>query len=580
MKDILYCEIIIFFYFIYSIIKVVSINFYSEVVLTIKGKRQSQILNNAAYDYCDRNDFAVNAPDKIYINGILKEKNNSYIYNLEDETNIVTIIWEYKIKDCFAMFANLKNIEKIDFSNFDTSEVTYMGCMFEKSLFKSLDLGSFNTSMVTNMRAMFFECTSLVSLNLNNFNILNVESMRRMFYGCSSLVSLNLNKFDTSNLNNSYEMFKGINSSLNFCINETKNSIILSSLSSLNIGKLDCNKICNGNEYYICLEDKCPEEYKFLIPQKRKCIKNCIFDDVYKYEYNNKCDKIENLINYLNTTSKMNDSQIEENILRCKELILNMNSENIISEIKDGQDIIIKMYKTIISLTSTENQNINKNKNITRIDLGECENILKGEYNIPNNESLLIYKVDILKETMKIPRIEYEIYYPLNGSKLEKLDLNKCPNMKIDINVPIIINEKDIDKHNISSNYYNDICYRTTSEHGADITLNDRKNIYIDNDMNACEENCKFEKYDKELNKSLCSCDIKTNFNLFSEVRKNSTLLLIGFKDLKSKINLKILKCYHIIFNNNGLAKNIGSFITFSVMLFQIIGIIIFYKKE
>ena len=44
---------------------------------------------------------------------------------------------------------------------------------------------------------------------------------------------------------------------------------------------------------------------------------------------------------------------------------------------------------------------------------------------------------------MKIPQIEYEFYYPLNSSKLVKLDLSKCKGIKIVLNIPIKI-EKTI----------------------------------------------------------------------------------------------------------------------------------------
>ena len=80
---------------------------------------------------------------------------------------------------------------------------------------------------------------------------------------------------------------------------------------------------------------------------------------------------------------------------------------------------------------------------------------------------------------MKIPRIEYEIYYPIyNNNNLIKLNLSICN--KININIPIIINENDIDKYNISSNYYKDICYKSKSN--IDIIINDRKEEYINKD--------------------------------------------------------------------------------------------------
>ena len=130
---------------------------------------------------------------------------------------------------------------------------------------------------------------------------------------------------------------------------------------------------------------------------------------------------------------------------------------------------------------------------------------------------------------MKIPRIEYELYYKINENKLIKLNLSICENIKININIPIIINEKDIDKYNISSRYYKDICYKTISDNNIDLIINDRKEEYINKDMNPCEENCKFEKYDINNKKAICSCDIKTNFMLFSEIKRNKTLLLVGF---------------------------------------------------
>jgi len=43
---------------------------------------------------------------------------------------------------------------------------------------------------------------------------------------------------------------------------------------------------------------------------------------------------------------------------------------------------------------------------------------------------------------MKIPKIEYEIFYPLNDTDLMKLNLTICQNIRIDISIPVDINEK------------------------------------------------------------------------------------------------------------------------------------------
>ncbi len=60
---------------------------------------------------------------------------------------------------------------------------------------------------------MFCHCASLKELNLSNF-IINIETdMRAMFYGCSSLIELTIPQFNTSNVNQIYYMFS-------FCPNE------------------------------------------------------------------------------------------------------------------------------------------------------------------------------------------------------------------------------------------------------------------------------------------------------------------------------------------------------------------------
>ena len=111
----------------------------------------------------------------------------------------------------------------------------------------------------------------------------------------------------------------------------------------------------------------------------------------------------------------------------------------------------------------------NLKSNKTSINLNECENILKTAYNITDNNSLYLLKVES-DEGMKIPKIEYEVYSPLNGNKLEKLNLTLCKDIRIEISIPVIIND-DINKYNTSSDYYNNICSKAISDKGADLTI-------------------------------------------------------------------------------------------------------------
>jgi len=111
---------------------------------------------------------------------------------------------------------------------------------------------------------------------------------------------------------------------------------------------------------------------------------------------------------------------------------------------------------------------------------------------------LYILKIDVNQEGLKIPKIKYEVYYPLFGDSLIKLNLTVCKNSKIDLSIPTVITES-LDKVNQSSGYYNDICYTYTSEDGTDISLSDRKEEFINNNLTVCEEDCDFINYDNEL---------------------------------------------------------------------------------
>lgn len=96
----------------------------------------------------------------------------------------------------------------------DNPNVTDMSRMFFDfiSTADTLDLSFLDTSNVTNMGAMFAQCSSLTSLDLSNFDTSNVTDMSLMFMNCSSLETLDLSSFDTSKVTNMDFMFNGCHS--------------------------------------------------------------------------------------------------------------------------------------------------------------------------------------------------------------------------------------------------------------------------------------------------------------------------------------------------------------------------------
>jgi len=233
-----------------------------------------------------------------------------------------------------------------------------------------------------------------------------------------------------------------------------------------------------------------------------------------------------------------------------------------------------------ITLTTTQNQkNDMDNSDVTTIGLGECEQLLREAYEIPDNEIIYMKKIDVIQEGMKIPKVEYDAYSKLNGSNLVKLNLSYCSNSKIDISFPKEIKE-NLDKLNTKSGYYNDICYTTTSDSGTDIILNDRKIEFVEGNKTVCQDNCIFSDYDNKIKKAKCSCGVVESSSSFANININKTKLYENFVNFRNIANVNLLKCYKVLFSSKGIKKNYGCFSLIPLILIHSIIIILFYAKN
>ena len=101
------------------------------------------------------------------------------------------------------MFRGFSNCETIDLSNVDTSNVTNMWCMFYNCTnLTDVDVSKFDTSNVTAIRYMFGNCGKLTELDLSSFDtgsVINgnmpetdLDACGNVFGGCSELRSLTI----------------------------------------------------------------------------------------------------------------------------------------------------------------------------------------------------------------------------------------------------------------------------------------------------------------------------------------------------------------------------------------------------
>lgn len=93
---------------------------------------------------------------------------------------------------------------KIEDSSGDIRDCSYLFggsneilvCIF----LKKIDLSGFNTSNVTDMKFMFYDCVNLIDLNVSNLNTSKVTDMSYMFCNCQSIKTIDLRSFDTHNV--------------------------------------------------------------------------------------------------------------------------------------------------------------------------------------------------------------------------------------------------------------------------------------------------------------------------------------------------------------------------------------------
>ena len=238
------------------------------------------------------------------------------------------------------------------------------------------------------------------------------------------------------------------------------------------------------------------------------------------------------------------------------------NLDEIMKNIDIGQKYLIYGNDYNISISP-----INELKSFqsTYVNFSLCENVLRIKNNLTNNETLtiLIIEIDKMNEKALTNQIEYAIY----NQKKEILDLADCENIKVKVHYNIKNNSNlnksmilyysglGIDIFNINDSFFNDICF-PYSNSNSDVVLKDRISDIYQN-YSLCDNNCEYDFIDIDSNSVTCTCDIKTEFNIYLSPPFFSTIIKDVFKDS----NIRILKCLHLIFSIKYNLYNIGFWI-------------------
>ena len=245
-------------------------------------------------------------------------------------------------------------------------------------------------------------------------------------------------------------------------------------------------------------------------------------------------------------------------------------------------------------------------KGISAIDLGECTQIIKGHYNISENESLIILNMESKNiennyEEKNDDNLGKNVQIEIYDKSGRKLNLSVCDKditvMKfigdigeLDIQSAMDLASQGIDVFNPNDDYFNDICQEYDNSDGKDIIIKDRRTDKYQN-ATFCQEGCTYDGINYTLKTANCKCDsnliqndlenddIDSN-NINKEEKLNFNTLTESFLTSLLDFNLNPIYCYNLVLNLQIFKNNIGFYFMFIIFILQIIFFIVYIIKN
>ena len=210
----------------------------SYIILKINNSGRHNILFHWGIEDTNNlcKDVPMHNPIKTVINGI-RINNPVGVYNFEEKNNTIELYYDDSKDNFKCLFYGCSDIDEIDASHLNTSNVNNMLNMFSScTSLTSLDISNFNTEKVTSMNGMFYYCSNLKHLHIKNFITSSVIDMGWMFADCNSLESLDITNFNTEKVRYMRYMF-------GYCI----------SLTTLDLTYFDTSSVTDmGSMFYNC----------------------------------------------------------------------------------------------------------------------------------------------------------------------------------------------------------------------------------------------------------------------------------------------------------------------------------------
>ena len=337
----------------------------------------------------------------------------------------------------------------------------------------------------------------------------------------------------------------------------------------------------------------CSEDYPDLFYNDRKSCpyiynSNCVLECPSGTCLTTLTEELVKCVDFqIETMIIINDVCIE-GIGEYAQTINNFQSDGEILPIKTPSGVVLNAFSVDASLEEL----IEKNPNLTFIELGECKQKLIEAYNLPQNTKLYIIGIDIpeLYGNSSINNFDYEVFLK-NGTQLD--DFSSCDGLKILVsskinNVERVNYYKALDFHeesgydiyNITDLFYMDYCAPAHDEEN-DITLEDRMKYYYPN-VSLCNEGCLYKQVDFDKQRFVCHCSAnltETNLVNYEQLKQKNEEDQTYIEYFLSLINYRIICCYKLFFEFKSFYSNVGFYISMTTSLLCLVLFFVFWIK-
>ena len=219
--------------------EVISTGVLGDIVLEVRIKDTQEVIGTKIIAVSETDSY----PNLIKFRAASKPSTSSNIITINGSGKKLSALTYDSITDIYSYdagvpitsikisgYSNISELIKLNTSNITTMEEMFYNCQ----LLPSIDVSSWDTSNVTNLSETFYGCSSLTELDLSNWNTSNVTTITGMFMGCTNLELLDISNWNIGNVGpyDRNHMFKNCTLlhtlRLDNCSNDTISKIITS----------------------------------------------------------------------------------------------------------------------------------------------------------------------------------------------------------------------------------------------------------------------------------------------------------------------------------------------------------------